>query len=103
MQPAEDLDIEQIMEQIRSNIRRRSSPRDGVIPEDITSEFRNRHVEAALDYLHSGYDIQRISFSSRRRILGPCLIAFRKALRKLLAPILELQVAYNASNTRVVA
>ena len=47
-----------------------------------------------------GYDINDVSLVSHRRILGSLVLATKKVVRKLLAPILERQVAYNAASTR---
>ena len=38
---------------------------------------------------------------SHRRVLGSLVLTTKKAIRKLLAPILDRQVAYNAASTRV--
>jgi O-antigen chain-terminating methyltransferase len=42
-----------------------------------------------------------VSLVSHRRILGSLVLGTKKVVRKLLAPILERQVAYNAASTRV--
>ena len=101
MNEVQDIDVEQIMERIRENIRRRRSAGDIPAPEHDTSLFAHGQVAADFAYLHSGYDITNVSLVSHRRILGSLVGATKKVIRKLLAPVLERQVAYNAASTRV--
>jgi cell division protein FtsB len=92
------VDVEKIMQQIRKDISARRPefspaksdvlPPDGQVANDIAS-------------LHSGYDIYHIQFASHRKALGWLVILLKKMLRRLLTPILERQLAYNAANTRV--
>jgi ubiquinone/menaquinone biosynthesis C-methylase UbiE/cell division protein FtsB len=92
------VDVEKIMQQIRKDISARRPefspaksdvlPPDGQVANDIAS-------------LHSGYDIYHIRFASHRKALGWLVILLKKMLRRLLTPILERQLAYNAANTRV--
>ena len=101
MNEVQEIDVEQIMERIRENIKRRRSAGDIPAPERDTSTFLHGQVAADLAYLHSGYDITNVPLVSHRRVLGSLVLATKKAIRKLLAPILERQVAYNAASTRV--
>jgi len=101
MNEVQQIDVEQIMERIRENIRRRRSAGDISIPEPDTSPILHGQVAADFAYLHSGYDINDVSLVSHRRILGSLVLATKRVVRKLLAPILERQVAYNAASTRV--
>jgi O-antigen chain-terminating methyltransferase len=101
MNEVQEIDVEQIMERIRDNIRRRRSAGDISIPEQDTSPFLHGQVAADFAALHSGYDINDVPLVSHRRILGSLVLATKRVVRKLLAPILERQVAYNAASTRV--
>jgi O-antigen chain-terminating methyltransferase len=101
MNEVQEVDVEQIMERIRENIKRRRSAGDIPAPERDTSTFLHGQVAADFASLHSGYDINNVSLVSHRRILGSLVLATKKAIRKLLAPILERQVAFNAASTRV--
>jgi SAM-dependent methyltransferase len=101
MDQVQEIDVEQIMRRIRENIRRRRGAEEHPTSEKHTSPFADGQAATDFAYLHSGYDIQHVSFVSHRRILGPLLIAVKKVLRKLLTPILERQTAYNAANVRV--
>jgi O-antigen chain-terminating methyltransferase len=101
MNEVQEIDVEQIMERIRENIRRRRSAGDIPTPEHDTSPFLHGQVAADLDYLHSGYDINNMPLVSHRRILGSFVLFTKKVIRKLLAPILERQVTYNAASARV--
>ena len=53
MNEVQQVDVEQIMERIRENIRRRRSAGDIPTPEPDTSPFLHGEVSADLDYLHS--------------------------------------------------
>src|SRR6266542_2416761 len=102
MGEVQEIDVEQIMDRIRENIRRRrGATGDSPASESHLSPFDSGQAAADLAYLHSGYEIRNISFVSHRRVVGPLIVAAKKALRKLLTPILERQVLYNAASTRV--
>jgi hypothetical protein len=101
MNEVQEIDVERIMERIRENIRRRRSAGDIPAPERDSSTFLHGQVATDFACLHSGYDINDVPFVSHRRILGSLVLATKKAIRKLLAPILDRQVAYNAASTRV--
>src|SRR5438093_7285756 len=97
----QEIDVEQIMDQIRENIRRRRTAGESPVPENRVSPFDDGQAAADFAQLHSGYDIWNVSFASNRRVVGSVVVAARKVLRKLLAPMLDWQVAYNAASTRV--
>ena len=101
MGEVQGIDVEQIMERIRENIRRRRSTGESPTSENHVSPFDDGQAAADFAYVHSGYDIRNASFVSHRRVVGPLVAAAKKALRKLLNPILERQVLYNAASTRV--
>jgi SAM-dependent methyltransferase len=101
MDQAQEIDVEEIMRRIRENIRRRRGAEGQPTSEQRASPFENGQAAADFAYLHSGCDVQHVSFSSHRRIVGSLVIAVKKVLRKLLTPILERQSAYNAVNVRV--
>jgi len=120
MDELQEIDVERIMERIRENIRRKRSvgegfsppvDRAGGTPASTPSQIglggtpplqTGGQITADLASLHSGYDVYHIHFTSHRRILGPFVVFVKKVLRKLLTPILERQVAYNAANARVI-
>ena len=94
----DELDERRIIQRIRDDLSLRarndqpSRPSPDVAP--VTDD---------LSLLHSGYDIYYTApIKSPRKILGPILTFARKLARRLMAPILKRQVAYNAANTRVV-
>jgi 2-polyprenyl-3-methyl-5-hydroxy-6-metoxy-1,4-benzoquinol methylase len=97
-----DADVGQIMDQIRENIRRRRAAGERPLPENRSSPFDDGHAAADFARLHSDYDIRNASFVSNRRVVGPVVVAARKMLRRLLSPLLDRQVAYNAASTRVI-
>jgi SAM-dependent methyltransferase len=51
--------------------------------------------------LQNNYDIYNIHFTSHRRRVGWLVVQAKRLLRKLLSPILERQLAYNAANTHL--
>src|SRR5436309_6093803 len=101
MGEVQEIDVEQIMDRIRENIRRRRSAGDSPTSENHLSPFDSGQAAADLAYLHSGHDVRNVSFVSHRGAVGPLVVAAKKALRKLLTPILDRQVAYNAASARV--
>lgn len=103
MSERQQIDVVQLMERIRESIRRRRVGENNQASESHTVAFEDGQAAADLAYLHSGYDIQNVSFASRRRVLGPFVVTMKRVLRKLLTPILERQVAYNAATARVTA
>ena len=101
MNEVQEIDVEQIVERTRENIKRRRSVGDIPALEPDTSPFAHGPMVADFAYLHSDYDINNVSLVSHRRILGSLVVAMKKVIRRLLAPILDRQVAYNAASTRV--
>jgi SAM-dependent methyltransferase/molybdopterin converting factor small subunit len=99
---AQDIDVQQIMERIRENIRRRRSLDHRPTSEPLASAFDG---QGAPDFAHlqSIGDLQKVSLTSHHRLVGPLIIAVKKILLKLLTPILERQAAYNAASTRATA
>ena len=100
MGDAPEIDVEQLMDRIRENIRQKRRGAGPAVPEDVTSPFDDGQGPVDLAYLHSGFDIQNIPFASHRAVFGSLVIGLKKMLRKLLTPILQRQVAYNAANAR---
>jgi len=101
MHEAQKIDVERIMERIRENIKRRKGSEEDPQAEEHASPFADGQATVDFSHLHSGYDIRPSSFVSHRRMLGRLVGAVKQILVRLLAPILERQVTYNAANTRV--
>jgi SAM-dependent methyltransferase len=100
---AQDADVQQVMERIRENIRRRRSLEHGSTSEPLAPAFD--HGQEAPDFAHlqSVGDLRKISFTSHRWLLGPLIIAVKKMLFTLLTPLLERQATYNAASARALA
>ena len=96
-----EVDVEQIMARIRESIRRRRGLEESPKANDDASPFEDSQAAVDFAYLHSGHDIRRVSFVSHRPMLGPLVVAVKKALMQLLTPILDRQASYNAASTRV--
>jgi 2-polyprenyl-3-methyl-5-hydroxy-6-metoxy-1,4-benzoquinol methylase len=98
MGDGQEIDVEQIMEWLREDIKKRRQQHVGGIK---TTRFPDDELAADFASLHAAYDIYNLQFTSHRRIIGPFVIFVKKLLRQLLTPILTHQVTYNAVNTRV--
>ncbi len=55
-----------------------------------------------LELLQTGFDIYQVTIKAHSQVLGPIVVALRKLARKLLRPVIEKQISYNAANVRVV-
>jgi 2-polyprenyl-3-methyl-5-hydroxy-6-metoxy-1,4-benzoquinol methylase len=94
----DELDERRIIQRIRDDLSLRARNDQPFRPSPDVAP-----VTEDLSLLHSGYDIYYTApIKSPRKILGPILTFTRKLARRLMAPILKRQVAYNAANTRVV-
>jgi 2-polyprenyl-3-methyl-5-hydroxy-6-metoxy-1,4-benzoquinol methylase len=98
MDDVQPIDVKEIMEQIREKIRKRQQ---GLSHSDPAYALSDGPVAADLACLQSSYNISHIHFTSHRKGLGWLVVLAKQVLRKLLTPILERQVAYNAANTRI--
>jgi 2-polyprenyl-3-methyl-5-hydroxy-6-metoxy-1,4-benzoquinol methylase len=98
MDDVQVIDVKEIMGQIREKIQKRQQ---GLFHSDPASALSDGPVAADLACLQSSYNISHIHFTSHRKGLGWLVVLAKQVLRKLLTPILERQVAYNAANTRI--
>jgi 2-polyprenyl-3-methyl-5-hydroxy-6-metoxy-1,4-benzoquinol methylase len=98
MEDVQPIDVKEIMEQIREKIRKRQQ---GLFHSDPANALSDGPVAADLACLQSSYNISHIHFTSHRKGLGWLIVLAKQVLRKLLTPILERQLAYNAANTRI--
>ena len=98
MDDVQQIDVKEIMEQIREKIRKRQQ---GFSHSDPANALSDGPVAADLACLQSSYNISHIHFTSHRKGLGWLVVLAKQVLRKLLTPILERQVAYNTANTRI--
>jgi 2-polyprenyl-3-methyl-5-hydroxy-6-metoxy-1,4-benzoquinol methylase len=102
MAEMKDIDVEQLMERIRENVRRRKSVPEHSTSDNVTVPFGDGPAAADLACLHSGYDVRNVPLASPRAGIGPLVVGAKKILRTLFAPVLGTQVVYNAANTRVI-
>jgi 2-polyprenyl-3-methyl-5-hydroxy-6-metoxy-1,4-benzoquinol methylase len=98
MDDVQPIDVKEIMDQIREKIRKRQQ---GLSHSDPANALSDGPVAADLACLQSSYNISHIHFTSHRKGLGWLVVLAKQVLRKLLTPILERQLAYNAANTRI--
>ena len=97
------VDVEEIMERIRDNLRRGRAPADGGTAESRDDSTQHSQATADLDFLTSGYDVRQFDLVSHRRVFGKVVIGLKRAIRQLVTPILDRQVACNAAVVRVIA
>src|SRR5919109_132090 len=98
MDDVQEIDIKGIMEQIREKIR---MPQQEFSHSDASRPLSDGPIAADLASLRSNYDIYHIHFTSHRKAMGRVVLLTKQILRKLLTPILERQLTYNAANARV--
>lgn len=101
MAAVQDIDVEQIVKQVRENIRQRRSVEDSLTSAQRVSPFEAGQPAIDFASLHSHFDIRDIPLASHRPLIGSVVVGVKRLLRKLLTPILERQVAYNRANARV--
>ena len=95
-----EIDVDQLMEHVRSNSGQRRSE---VSPPPASTPLSEKQMPADIDFLHDSYDIYHLNFTSHRKGIGRVVILIKNALRQLLTPILERQLAFNAATARVAA
>ncbi|HYY15273.1 MAG TPA: methyltransferase domain-containing protein [Gammaproteobacteria bacterium] len=98
MDHVEEIDINEIVEQIREKIRVHQQEFSRL---DVAGPLSDGPTATDLASLQSSYDIYHINFTSHRKALGRLVVSAKQVLRKLLTPILERQSTYNAANARV--
>jgi SAM-dependent methyltransferase len=59
-------------------------------------------LEGDAGHLHRAFDLTSVPVSSQRRRIGRAVVALKRALRRLLFPLLDVQSSVNAANARVV-
>lgn len=95
------IDADELRLRIRDNIRKRQAAAEHPVPAPDGGAPAPVPPAADLGTLHAGYDVYNVPLTSHRRLLGAGIVLAKRILRKLLAPILSRQVAYNAAVARV--
>ena len=90
------------MERIRESVGQPGHVETPTPPEKHVSPFEEGEAAVDFAYLHSGYDTRNVNLVFRRAILVPFVGVAKRAVRRLLTPILQRQVSYNAASTRVI-
>ena len=67
------------------------------------SPAAERRPLADVDHLHRAFDLTAVPLTSRRRVGGSLVVALKRSLRRLLAPLLDVQTGVNGANARVVS
>ena len=100
MDEVQQINVEEITGQIREKIR---TAQQGLSHSDAASPLAGAPVNADLASLRSSYDIYHIHFTSHRKGVGRFVVLAKQVLRKLMTPILERQLAYNAANIHIIS
>jgi 2-polyprenyl-3-methyl-5-hydroxy-6-metoxy-1,4-benzoquinol methylase len=98
MEEPQHTHIREMVDQIRGTIQNRQQKLGYADPNGGLSDGP---VRLDLASLQNNYDIYNIHFTSHRRRVGWLVVQAKRLLRKLLTPILERQLAYNAANTHL--
>jgi len=93
MNEGQPIDIEEMMKRMQQG--------QGVLPVAAVNPPSEGSVAADLVSLQSSHDIYHIHFTSHRKILGWLVVSTKRVLQKLLTPVLERQLTYNAANLRI--
>jgi O-antigen chain-terminating methyltransferase len=93
-----EIDVEQLMEQIRTTTGKRglATPRL-----ESTTDLPESQGPADFALLRNSYDVYHVDFTSHRKLTGRLVVLIKSVLRKLLTPILERQLVFNAATTNV--
>src|SRR5919108_5450630 len=98
MDDVQEIDVKEIMDQLREKSRMHQQD---FLPSDASGLLSDGPIATDLACLQRNYDIYHIPFTSHRKAMGRFVVMAKQVLRKLLTPILERQLAYNAANARV--
>jgi 2-polyprenyl-3-methyl-5-hydroxy-6-metoxy-1,4-benzoquinol methylase len=98
MEDPQHINVEEMVDQIRGTAQKRQQ-NSGYA--DTNGALSDGPVGHDLASLQNNYDIYNIHFTSHRRRVGWLVVQAKRLLRKLLTPILERQLAYNAANTHL--
>jgi 2-polyprenyl-3-methyl-5-hydroxy-6-metoxy-1,4-benzoquinol methylase len=98
MEDQQQINVQEMVDEFRETIQKRQQKLrdagpDGTVPDGP--------VAFDLASLHNNYDIYNIHFVSHRGGVGWLVVLAKRLLHKLLTPILERQLIYNAANTRI--
>lgn|GEM_PF-832671 len=97
------IDKQRILEQMRQSLGPRRylavSPKPAI---DRSVSTPPDELAEDLELLQTGFDIYQVTIKAHSKVLGPIVVALRKLARKLLRPVIEKQISYNAANVRVV-
>jgi SAM-dependent methyltransferase len=93
-----EIDVDQLMERLRSNSDKYRSEK---APPPASAPLLENQRPAEFDFLENSYDIYHLDFTSHRKGIGRAVVFIKKILRQFLTPILERQLALNAANARV--
>jgi hypothetical protein len=87
---------ERLRNDVLQSVLRASHPRQDA-PTDHTPEA----IHAELETMCAAADIGNVSLKSYRRFVGPVLSLARRIARRIMAGVIEQQVAYNLANHRL--
>src|SRR5215831_12315918 len=92
MSDPDDVDVERVLAEVRERVRRRAG---GTVAGERQSSIAERQAVADLATLQSHVQLQAVHFPTDRKWLGGVVGRAKRALRRLLLPILQRQSEYN--------
>jgi SAM-dependent methyltransferase len=98
MEHPRHINVQEMVDQIRGTIHNRQQKLGYA---DSNGGLSDGPVGLDLASLQNNSDIYNIHFTSHRRRVGWLVVQAKRLLRKLLTPILQRQLAYNAANTHL--
>src|SRR5262245_32900703 len=97
MNDVQEIDVEELMAQIRANLPKQQHP----AAMDASAPLSHSRVAAEFSALQDNREIRYFHLASHRKLLGSFVLMAKKLARKLLTPSLERQTGYNTANMRL--
>jgi O-antigen chain-terminating methyltransferase len=95
MPEVQQISAEEVVERIRANIRRRRRQPFSPFPAE-------NQLAKDLATARASVDVYSVDVGSPRRLVGKLLVLLKSAVKRLLAPVLQRQIAYNEATARIV-
>jgi hypothetical protein len=98
---AQEIDVQQLVDEVRERVRRRQSLVGRLAGPPLPSLPLDGDVVRALERLTESWNVYEAPIEPGRGLTAP-LVMVKRALRRLLAPVLGRQVTFNAAAARIV-
>ena len=98
---APEVDVQRLVDEVRERVRRRQSLAARIAGPPLPSLPLDGDVVRALDRLTESWNVYEAPIEPGHGLTAP-LVVLKRALRRLLAPVLGRQVTFNAAAARIV-